>query len=131
MAAIAESILVSFPVVVLVVEAAFASPLARLIRTLAVKSRKSARLIWSKRISDHWKERILPVYSLTMFWTSLQILAWLIFLAMIFALGLYIGAWVFADDFEGILVLQRADYAVSSFLVAVAYLIARRFVRNV
>lgn len=131
MAAFAESVLVSFPVVVLVVEVALASPLARLIQTLAVKGRKSARLLRNRRVSDHWKERILPAYALTMLQASLLILAWLTFLSVIFALGLYIGAWVFAEDFEGLLVLQRADYVLSSFLVAVAYLIARRFVRNV
>ncbi len=131
MAAFAESVLVSFPVVVLVVEVALASPLARLIQTLAVKGRKSARLLRNRRVSDHWKEQILPTYALTMLQASLLILAWLTFLSVIFALGLYIGAWVFADDFEGILVLQRADYLLSSFLVAVAYLIARRLVRNV
>ncbi len=131
MAAFAESVLVSFPVVVLVVEVALASPLARLIQTLAVKGRKSARLLRNRRVSDHWKEQILPAYALTMLQASLLILAWLTFLSVIFALGLYIGAWVFAEDFEGFLVLQRTDYVLSSFLVAVAYLIARRFVRNV
>ena len=131
MTAFAESILVSFPVVVLVVEVALASPLSRLIQTLAVKARKSARLLRSRGVSDHWKEQILPAYALTMLQTSLLILAWLTFLSVIFALGLYIGAWVFADDFEGILVLQRADYLLSSFLVSVVYLIARQFMRNV
>lgn len=127
----AESILVSFPIVVLVVEVALASPLFRLIQTLAVKGRKSARLLGSRRISDHWKEQILPAYALTMLRASLLILAWLIFLSTIFALGIYICAWVFTDDFEGILVLQRADYLISSFLVSVVYLIARQFMRNV
>ncbi len=131
MAAFAESVLVSFPVVVLVVEVALASPLARLIQTLAEKGKKSSRLLRNRRVSDHWKEKILPAYALTMLQASLLILAWLTFLSVIFALGLYIGAWVFAEDFEGLLVLQRADYVLSSFLVAVAYLIARRFVCNV
>ena len=131
MTAFAESVLVSFPVVVLVVEVALASPLARLIQTLAVKGRKSARLLRNRRVSDHWKEQILPAYALTMLQASLLILAWLTFLSVIFALGLYIDAWIFAEDFEGFLVLQRADYVLSSFLVAVAYLIGRRFVRNV
>lgn len=131
MTAFAESVLVSFPVVVLVVEIFLASQLSRLIQTLATMGGKSARLVRNRCVSDHWKERILPVYALTMLQTSLLILAWIAFLTVIFALGLYIGAWVFSDDFEGILVLQRADYALSSFLVAVAYLIVRRFVRNV
>lgn len=41
-------------------------PLLRMARSLVTVSQKSMRLLQSKRISDHWKERILPAYSARM-----------------------------------------------------------------
>ena len=131
MAAIGETVLVSLPLVVLVVEVALASPIRKLIQTLAAQGRKSARLLRSGRVSDHWKEKVLPDYALTMLKASLLILAWLILLAVIFVFGIYISTLIFNNNFEEQLqVLQSAEYVLVSFLLAVAYLIARRLVRN-
>lgn len=41
-------------------------PVLREAQGLGEVARKSAALLASKRISDHWKERILPVYSARM-----------------------------------------------------------------
>lgn len=41
-------------------------PVLRQAHGLGKVARKSAATIASKRISDHWKERILPVYSVRM-----------------------------------------------------------------
>jgi hypothetical protein len=42
-------------------------PLIGTIKGVIDVSRKSMRLLASKKISDHWKERVLPAYSLRMF----------------------------------------------------------------
>lgn len=131
MATIDESILVSIPVCVIVVEAALALPLVSWIKKLMIIGRKSARLLRSSQISDHWKERILPVYAMTMLKASLLIFVLIIFLFSIFTLGLHLGAWMFTNEFEWLSVLQRADYMLSSFLIALSYIAARRFVRDV
>jgi hypothetical protein len=43
-------------------------------------SRKSARVLASRRISEHWKERVLPIYALRIAGGSLR---FLFFLAML------------------------------------------------
>ncbi len=40
-------------------------PLGQTIRTASLAAGKSQRLLRSKRISDHWKERMLPRYAMT------------------------------------------------------------------
>lgn len=44
-------------------EAFLRMPLLPVIRRVMATARKSARVLTSKRISDHWKERVLPRYS--------------------------------------------------------------------
>ncbi len=131
MAALIKSVLVSLPATILVVEAVFASPIIKLVRALAAQSRKSLRLLGNARVSDHWKERILPVYALKIFRDSMLILGCLICFFALYALGLYAGAWIFGEEFSGLQELQRADYMLSSLLSAFAYVIVRRFVHNV
>lgn len=121
-----ESALASLFATIIVVELVLASPLISLLGTLAVQSRKSVRLIGNRAVSDHWKERVLPIYAIIILRTSLLCLLWMISLFMIFALGLYAGAWLFAGDFEGFAALQRIDYMLASILTAIVYLTARR-----
>lgn len=131
MAAIAETVLVSLPLVVLVVEVALASPIRSLIQILAAQGGKSARLLRNGHVSDHWKEKVLPNYALAMLKASLLILVWLFLLTVIVAFGACISALIFNNNLEEqIQILQSAEFVLSSFLLAMAYLIARRFVRN-
>jgi hypothetical protein len=51
---------------ILASEAMLRLPLIRTAKGLAVVSQKSMHVLASKKISDHWKERILPAYSLRM-----------------------------------------------------------------
>ncbi len=51
---------------VLASEAMLHLPLLHMFRGILDVSRKSMRTLRSKRISDHWKERVLPAYSLRM-----------------------------------------------------------------
>lgn len=44
-------------------EAFLRLPLMPVIRRVSATARKSGRVLASKRISDHWKERVLPRYS--------------------------------------------------------------------
>lgn len=44
-------------------EAFLRMPLLPVIRRVTATARKSGRVLASKRISDHWKERVLPRYS--------------------------------------------------------------------
>ena len=60
--------------------------------------------------------------------TSLLILVWLIVLFASFAFVLYFVARAFASSFDGIGILQQTDYMFSSSLIAIVYLIVRRYI---
>ena len=59
-------------------------------------SKKAVKLIVNKKVSDHWKEIIIPKYSFIMMIFSLQML--LIFL---FVLSIFFLASLFFNDFLG------------------------------
>ena len=61
-----------------------------LIKSLVAVSKKAIHIISNNNISDHWKENIIPKYSIQMMKVSLQML--LIFLLIIFI-------FVFVDNF--------------------------------
>ena len=126
-----ESLVVSSVAVVPVVEVALASPLVKSMRKMAGTSRKSVRVVMSSRISDHWKEKTLPRYSMAILGSSLAALFWLIVLALIFGAGLYGSAWAFSEQFEGFSVFYRLDYLLASFALAVVYLVLRGRLRRV
>lgn len=116
--------------VILVVEVALRSPLIGHVHALLDRSGRALRLIGNAKISDHWKERILPSYALSMLRASVLILLWLAGLAFLFFACLYLGAQGFDSEFNGILSLQRADYVLSGLVVATVYCAARRFFHN-
>lgn len=74
---------------VLASEAFLRLPLLPVIRRVTETARKSQRVLRSKRISDHWKEKILPSYSWVIGKGSVQFFAMLMLaLAPVAALGL-------------------------------------------
>ena len=74
------------------VELLIRAPLFATIATLLEYARKSSRVIASKHISDHWKEKVLPAYSQKVFVSSLKLL---VIFALLFAL---LAAIAFALD---------------------------------
>lgn len=86
---------------VLASEAFLRLPLLPVVRRVSVTARKSGRVLASKRISDHWKERILPRYSWIIGKGSVQFLGLLVLaLAPVALMGLVfpggIAAWAAA-----------------------------------
>lgn len=55
------------------VELLIRAPLYDSLQTLLRYARKSSQVIASSRISDHWKEKVLPTYSLKVFQGSLKL----------------------------------------------------------
>lgn len=83
---------------VLASEAMMRLPLIAQIRRVAAAARKSGKVVRSRQISDHWKERILPAYSWAIGSGSLLFFAMLcLALAPVALLGLVypggIAAW--------------------------------------
>ena len=68
----------------LAVEILIRSNCLALISSIIKLSRKSIFIILNKNISDHWKENILPAYSLKMIKASIQMLLMFILISGIF-----------------------------------------------
>jgi len=61
------------------------------VRRVTIASRKAARTVRSHRVSDHWKERVLPVFARQIIVGSLAFLALLLCaVAPIILLGVFI-----------------------------------------
>lgn len=84
-------------------------PLSVVLKRFLIISSKAKRVIRSPKISDHWKERILPIYAIELFKITLRIALYL-FLAMLPILLLLVLAdafgiplWEFMLSLVGIL----------------------------
>jgi len=80
--------------VVVLVELARALPLGANLKRLAAAGRKSLGVVRSARISDHWKEKVLPSYAGGILGASLLNLLYLLILAGGFSLAFcLVGMW--------------------------------------
>ena len=92
-----------------------------LINSLFGVSKKAINIISNKNISDHWKEYVIPKYSIQMMKVSLQML--LIFLSIIFifvvANNLFSGFLAFIFSWNGI---------IESIMLAFSYTYIRKLI---
>ncbi len=86
-----------------------------LIKSLTNISKKAIYIILNKKISDHWKENIIPIYSLNMMKHSLQMLLILFLIIIIFVIvgNFFNGFFAFAFSWNGIIesILFAFSYA--------------------
>ena len=83
--------------------------------------RKSAHVLASSRISDHWKEKVLPRYSIRLIGTSLGLFIGLLVCLSPFGAAIFISnsqAW----DFDGLLYSPLGLGSSTLFAIAYAYL---------
>ena len=92
-----------------------------LIRSLKNVSKKAIYIILNKNISDHWKENIIPKYSLQMMTYSLQMLLILFLIIFIFFIAdnLFSGIFAFLLSWNGI---------IESILIAFSYTYIRKLI---
>ena len=90
-----------------------------LIKSTIIVSKKAISTIVNKNISDHWKENIIPKYSLQMMKYSIQ---------MIFIIFLIIFIFVIADNFfNGFLAFTFSwNGIIESILIAFIYAYIRK-----
>lgn len=84
---------------------------------------KANKLIINKKISDHWKEKIIPVYSLKMMQGSISLL--IVFSIIIFLF--YLIGIIFSSFFEFVISLKGI---VTSLLFGFCYLYLKNILRN-
>ncbi len=111
--------LILFVICLFSVEIFIRSNYISLINSLFEVSKKAINLTFNKNISDHWKENIIPKYSIQMMKVSLQML--LIFLLIIFIFFIldyiFSGFLEFTISFNGI---------IESILIAFSYAYMRK-----
>ena len=92
-----------------------------LINLLFEVSKKAISIILNKNISDHWKENIIPKYSLQMMKYSMQMLLILFLIIFIFVVAdnLFIGFLAFTFSWNGI---------IESILIAFSYVYIRKLI---
>ncbi len=92
-----------------------------LINSLIEVSKKAIYIISNKNISDHWKENIIPQYSLKMMKYSLQMLLIIFFIIFIFVIAdkLFSGFIAFTFSWNGI---------IESILIAFSYAYIRKLI---
>ena len=110
-----------FVLCLLSVEIFIRSNYISLIKSLSNVSKKAIYTILNKNISDHWKETIIPKYSLQMMNYSLQ---------MLLILFLIIFIFIFADTFlSGFLDLTMSwNGIIESILFAFIYVYIRKLI---
>ncbi len=90
-----------------------------LIKSLTKVCNKAISIILNKNISDHWKENIIPKYSLQMMKYSMQMLLILFVIIFIFVVAdnLFSGFLAFTFSWNGI---------IESILIAFSYAFIRK-----
>ena len=92
-----------------------------LINSLLEVSKKAINIISNKNISDHWKEYIIPKYSIQMMKYSMQMLLILFLIIFIFVIAdnLFSGFLAFTFSWNGI---------IESILLAFSYVYIRQLI---
>ena len=113
--------IVLFSVCLLSVEIFLRSNYITLINSTINVSKKAIFIILNKNISDHWKEFILPKYSLQMMKYSMQMLLILFLIIFIFVIAdkLFSGFLAFTLSWNGI---------IESILLAFSYAYMRKLI---
>ena len=112
-----------FVLCIVTVEIFISSNYISLINSLIKVSKKAIYTISNKKISDHWKENIIPQYSIQMMKYSLKML--LIFLSVIFV-------FIIADNsFNGFLKFTLSlNGIIESLLFAFIYAYFKKLILN-
>ena len=113
--------LILFIICFLSVEIFIRSDYILLLNTTFKFSKKATSTILNKNISDHWKEKIIPKYSLQMMKCSLQMLIILFSIIFIFVIGdkVLSGLLEFTFSWNGI---------IESILLAFSYAYIRKLI---
>ena len=131
MKSLLEGLLVVTPATILVVDLFLVCPILNLVRALSEQTKKSMRVLRSTRVSEHWKEKVLPRYAARTMKTSLLLGGWLLLLLGVFTAVLHASGTLWIRDFSGVRAVRSVDYMLYTVLVAFAYISLRRVVRRV
>ena len=115
--------LILFVICLISVEIFIKSNYITLINSTINLSKKAIYIILNKKISDHWKENIIPKYALLMMKYSLQMLSIIFLIIFIFFIAdnLFSGFFAFTLNLNGI---------IESILLAFSYAYIRKIINT-
>jgi len=102
------------------VEVARMLPLTRALAQARAVSSRAVSVVRANRISDHWKERVLPVYAGRLLGASLKLLACIVAIAVAFLLPFWLIWSGLVDGVHWTTGLTRADILIVSLCLAIA-----------
>ena len=94
-----------------------------LINSLIKFSKKASKIILDKKISDHWKEKIIPNYSLKMLKVSMSMLLILTISIVI----IYLTGLIYDDFLPFVLTIKGI---ITSFIFAYCYFFLKNFLNE-
>jgi len=94
--------------------------LSKILKLLIHTTNKVLKVLSSNKISDHWKEKVIPIYAIIIFKKSTLILALLLFIVLIFSLSI-----IFNDSFYDLLFSVQGIFL--SIFLSILYLLFKSF----
>ena len=113
-------------IIIAIVEVSYRCPFASLLRQLKAIYIKAFHVLISKKISDHWKEIVLPSYSIQITRLTINLAGLLVSIVLLFA--------TLSFSFEAMFLLEVSPLdlmvTVSGILMATAFSLAYWFFRS-
>lgn len=117
--------------VIVVVELLIRLPIKKKINSLLSVSSKAFNILFNPSISDLWKEKVLPIYSLKIFKTSFLLTFNLLFLLTIFLTISSITTIYYSNNFdETIKLVTNLHIQLFSIICGAIYFSIRTFLSN-
>jgi hypothetical protein len=101
------------------------------VRRLQKQAAQSLKVLTARRISDHWKEQVLPVYALAILKTTFILLSSLVAMFAAFLVVYYLAGRLVREDFSVPEELSRTAPQIFSAMIGITYgLVRARFGRR-
>ena len=122
-------VLVSF-ITIIAVELFLRFPLISCVKNFSKVSKKSLKVISSKKISDHWKEKVIPVYAVKVFMLTLKLTVLIICVFAGALLPVFVLEYAMVPEPSFWVEIAKPYALILSCIVAVLYYFVRkRYVR--
>ncbi len=109
------------PATLLFVEIMLRCRLAGHVGSLMEHATRAFKVLTARRISDHWKELVMPVYALAIMKCALALLFWLTVLFAAFLSAVYLAGDILQPDFSLIEEMSRPAPQFLALTIGLAY----------
>ncbi len=113
------------PATIVFVEALLRCRLFGHVRLLQKQAVRSLKVLTARRISDHWKEQVMPVYALAILKSTLILLCSLVAMFAAFLVVYYLTGRLVREDFSVPDELSRAAPQIFAAVIGITYGLVR------